>query len=81
MNLKLFLGRDVQIAVTPTLIKMSDGARHRFDPIRRKCYFEDEISLAHFPVEDSYRFEEYFFSDPFMTLLQTKIWLISSAIY
>jgi hypothetical protein len=25
--------------------------------VRRQCYFEDEISLFHFPVDDGYRFE------------------------
>jgi hypothetical protein len=48
-------GQDIQIAVTPTLIKTNAGAKRRFDPVRRQCYFEDEISLTHFPVEDSYR--------------------------
>ena len=48
-------GQDVQIAITPTLINTNAGAKRRFDPVRRQCYFEEEISLSHFPVEDSYR--------------------------
>jgi hypothetical protein len=49
------LGNDIQIAVTPTLTRTKKGAKRRFNPVRRQCYFEEEISLAHFPVEDSYR--------------------------
>ena len=48
-------GQDVQIAVTPTLISTNKEAKRRFEPVRRQCYFEDEISLFHFPVEDGYR--------------------------
>ena len=48
-------GQDAQIAITPTLISTNSGARKRFIPVKRQCYFEDEISLAHFPVEDGYR--------------------------
>jgi hypothetical protein len=49
------LGNDIQIAVTPTLTRTKKGAKRRFNPVRRQCYFEEELSLAHFPVEDSYR--------------------------
>jgi hypothetical protein len=49
-------GQSVTISVTPTLISTNEGAKTRFDPIRRQCYFEDEITLRHFPVEESYRF-------------------------
>ena len=49
-------GQDVQIAITPTLISTNEGAKRRFIPVRRQCYFEDEITLSHFPVEDGYRF-------------------------
>ena len=52
----LIIGSDYQIAVTPTLIRTKPGAKRRFSPVRRQCYFEDEIALKHFPVEDSYRF-------------------------
>jgi len=45
-----------KVAVTPTLLYTNNGARRRFIPVRRQCYFEDEISLAHFPVEDGYRY-------------------------
>ena len=51
------LGQDVQIAVTPTIISTKKEAKRRFEPVPRQCYFEDEISLFHFPVEDGYRFE------------------------
>jgi hypothetical protein len=50
-------GQDGQIAITPTLISTNQGARKRFTPVRRQCYFEDEISLFHFPVEDGYRYK------------------------
>ena len=56
MLVKLTIGQDGQIAITPTLISTNEGARKRFTPVRRQCYFEDEISLSHFPVEDGYRF-------------------------
>ncbi len=49
-------GQDIQIAVTPTLISTNKEAKRRFEPVRRQCYFEDEITLFHFPVEDGYRF-------------------------
>ena len=48
-------GQSVVISVTPTLVSTNDGAKFRFDPVRRQCYFEEEIILSHFPVEDSYR--------------------------
>lgn len=49
------LGQTVQIAITPTLLNTTYGARRRFNPVRRQCYFEDEISLKHFPPQNSYR--------------------------
>jgi hypothetical protein len=54
------IGSGFQIAVTPTMIRTKAGAKRRFEPVRRQCYFEDEISLRHFPVEDSYRLESKF---------------------
>ena len=48
-------GQDIQIAVTPILITTSKESKRRFEPVRRQCYFEDEISLFHFPVDDGYR--------------------------
>jgi hypothetical protein len=33
----------VVIAITPTLTTTSSGARRRFEPVRRQCYFEEEI--------------------------------------
>jgi len=53
-------GQDIQIAVTPTLISTNKEAKRRFEPVRRQCYFEDEITLFHFPVEDGYRFIKFF---------------------
>jgi len=50
------LGKAVTIAVTPTLIATNNGARRRFQPVRRQCYFEDEIMLLHFPHSEGYRY-------------------------
>ena len=49
-------GKAVTIAVTPTMITTNDGAKRRFPPVRRQCYFEEEIDLLHFPPEEGYRF-------------------------
>ena len=43
------------IAVTPTLISTNAGAKRRFPPVRRQCYFEEEIKLLHFPPDEGYR--------------------------
>lgn len=48
-------GQSMKIAVTPTLTSTSSSARRRFSPEQRHCYFEDEISLRHFPPENDYR--------------------------
>ncbi len=50
-----FSGLDVTVAVTPTLISTNAGAKRRFEPVRRQCYFEDEIILEHFPPQEGYR--------------------------
>jgi hypothetical protein len=49
-------GQTVIIAITPTLITTNAGAKRRFDPVRRQCYFEDEIELIHFPPVEGYRY-------------------------
>jgi hypothetical protein len=51
-------GQTVVIAITPTLTVTSSGAQRRFDPVRRQCYFEDEIELLHFPPIEGYRLEQ-----------------------
>jgi len=76
MLVKLTLGQDGQIAITPTLISTNEGARKRFIPVRRQCYFEDEISLSHFPVEDGYRFPLIFLT--FYIKLHKKYYLQSN---
>ena len=52
------LGKAVTIAVTPTLINTNAGAKRRFPPVRRQCYFEEEIQLLHFPPDEGYRYEQ-----------------------
>lgn len=53
--LDLVPGQALNIGVIPTLINTTDGARRRFKPSDRLCYFEDEITLIHFPLDLSYR--------------------------
>ena len=53
-----FKGNDATIAVTPTLISTTSGAKRRFEPTRRQCYFEEEIQLSHFPPQEGYRFAQ-----------------------
>jgi len=48
-------GQAVQIAVTPILTTASPGAKRRFSPKERKCYFSDEIKLHHLKPKDNYR--------------------------
>ena len=48
-------GQSVKIAVTASLISASSSIRRRFSPYQRQCYFEDEISLNHFPYGSDYR--------------------------
>ena len=47
-------GQFVSVAVTPTIFGTDEDTR-RFTPDRRNCYFEDEITLRHFPVDTGYR--------------------------
>ena len=49
-------GQSVKIAVTTSLISASTSIRRRFSPDQRLCYFEDEISLNHFPYGRDYRY-------------------------
>ena len=48
-------GQASHISVTPTLMTTTQGAKNRFNPEKRQCYFEDEILLRHFPSYNSYR--------------------------
>lgn len=49
-------GQSVNIAITPSLIDTTHAVKRRFKPLERKCYFEDEIKLRHFPPDDDYRY-------------------------
>lgn len=49
-------GQASYIVVVPTLMNTTLGAKRRFTPIQRQCYFEDEISLKHFPARNSFRY-------------------------
>ncbi len=49
-------GQHSYISVTPRLMTTSEGARKRFWPVDRQCYFEDEIQLKHLPNDYSYRY-------------------------
>lgn len=55
IGIQIETGHSVQIAVTPFLINTTDQCRKRFSPEKRQCYFEDEISLRHFPRRDGFR--------------------------
>ncbi len=48
-------GQSLQVSVTPVITTTTSAARRRFLPIDRTCYFEDEISLRHFPRDEDYR--------------------------
>jgi hypothetical protein len=41
--------------VTPSLVDTTAACKRRFPPVRRQCYFEDEVTLTHFPPELDYR--------------------------
>ena len=49
------VGQTNNIVVVPTLMSTTDGARSRFNPQERQCYFEDEITLKHLPHDNSFR--------------------------
>ena len=51
------VGQSIKVAVTPKLTTTTAAARRRFSPEERMCYFEDEVSLRHFPPDDDYRYE------------------------
>ncbi len=48
-------GQHSYISVTPRLMTTSKGARKRFWPVDRQCYFEDETQLEHLPPHEGYR--------------------------
>ena len=50
-------GSMVQIAVSPTLINITQSAFERFDAKERNCYMSDEIELPHFKLKDDYKYE------------------------
>ena len=51
-------GSMVQIAVSPTLINITQSAFERFDAKERNCYMSHgEIELPHFKLEDDYKYE------------------------
>ena len=50
-------GSKVQIAVSPTLINITENAYNRFDPKERNCYMSHEIELEHFQIDDDYRYQ------------------------
>ena len=43
------------ISVVPDLVNTTLGAKHRFKPKDRHCYFEDEVKLQHLIPENSFR--------------------------
>ena len=53
-GIEIATGQLASVAVTPTLFGTDESTR-KFSPDRRNCYFEDEISLKHFPLETGYR--------------------------
>ena len=53
-----------QLAVSTSLVNISREAVTRFSPGERKCYDveHDDISLAHLPYSDDYRYFTYVLS-------------------
>ena len=51
------VGQTNNIVVIPTLMSTTKGAKSRFNPEERQCYFEDEIALKHLPHENSFRYD------------------------
>ncbi len=49
-------GQLVQVAVTPSMTSTTHSTKRRFTPTERSCYFSDEVTLQHFPVDRDYRF-------------------------
>ena len=43
------------LSIRPTLTVTTQGAKNRFNPVERQCYFEDEVELEHFPPIWMYR--------------------------
>ena len=54
-GLSIETGQSVRLAVTPSLVDTTMACKRRFDPVKRQCYFDDEISLQHFPEIEGYR--------------------------
>lgn len=50
-------GSMVEIAVSPTLINITEKAVNRFKPEERNCYMSQEIELEHFPTNYGYRYQ------------------------
>ena len=48
-------GQAVQVGISPSVTTTTTAARTRFTPLERKCYFNDELSLAHLLPEVGYR--------------------------
>ena len=48
-------GTDVQIAISPTIIEILDGAK-RFDPLDKNCYLPNEFKLIYLP-EANFRYQ------------------------
>ena len=53
--LNVIPGQALHIGVKPTFINTTMGAKRRFTPTERMCYFNEEISLAHFIPGLSFR--------------------------
>ena len=49
-------GSFVQIAVTPSLIDITEEAK-KLDSDCRKCYVEDEVLLDNLPKDQDYRYQ------------------------
>ena len=54
-GINIEVGQSNNIVVKPTLMSTTEGARSRFNPQERQCYFEDEITLKHLPHDNSFR--------------------------
>ena len=51
-------GTEVQLSVTPTVFGTTEKARARFNPVERRCYFDEEIELSYLPEDEDYRYQE-----------------------
>ena len=57
MGIQISPGSMVQIAVSPTLLNITQSAFDRFDAKQRNCYMSHEIELPHFKQDDDYKYE------------------------